>query len=1282
MTRWYTGKTQGEALKELAGKAVPDLPVDTDKFLVQNHLMSKQPFGEPPQNIDNILTNEKTILAALDEAKRRVPEAWNKSRTAAMSNWQDTAKKISQELIRQHNESNALARADAQARANHALLDYSRKRGFDPYIDLVSPYAHWGTRQGRNFLFRTMTDPAIFNHWVRYTEFADKYNKERGTRQRYEGKYSLDELTGGLLSSKTNAGTVYINPLARSPFEAVFHTDYDDPIQQRTTLQTIYDTMGLLGIRPSPVLDVPLRLSSALIDKGASKEEQEKQAASYGPESMQRLYPFGAALQGVTSLLGMRGGLGLDVEGAINTYLGVKPRFQETYDIGRSIDTLAYEMQNKPDFDAQPYVLAQVIHDRAKDSRDTIQRYVLGDPMEISKELAEKLGVTRQQAGQALEVYRAGVMRAGNERGLQRAIGWLTGFAAVVGREGEMIRMGVQADEREAGYNKDTGYGSLAGRKAVQEANPATEVSRAQYATYPGDKKDPLDTWKWMERDNITEAFDALKDRYILAKPWDKQGARDIENKKWEALKALDKTTPAQALPDWSLTAAKLSDTIKGGAKMTTTTTAANATYAPKSIAASNPKEAVEVRKAEILKAYNDTKPDTASFLDDDGNINFTAYYKALDDWTANSVTRIKANPITKAVLEQAEKDGDDIAKNLNKWLTDIKVQDLKEYKARYDSPVEAAQAIWFDKVYNKAFEEYRDAKGDKNAYANTVGKYGPMDSAAIIALIKKEYPNKWSDAELTKALDGFKMPSVQEVSKARVNPDVAAKQAAVDSFMTTLNAYVPPGKMRDELMKDNPLLAGVISAKYDSKLLTKLTPEMAAQAEIMIRGWASANHVKANPEEWAAANKIKDDRDTFMAAKYGDNWTKYRDIWFSTDSKQRAQLVQYPGIAAMMADYNGYTKGNALYEKYFGSKAETLKSGSTTTGGGGSGSSGGKGRSSSNSFFNAYYDLTPDQRKAFVASNPEAKKYLDPSTRGSVAAADVAKLVKGMGNTSAIQKQVEATQDFNSARSSFWDSYYKMDTKTRGAITRSNPDVAKIMTEATQAKATTADYQKATLALMGKAPATQSGGGNSQPRTTSAPRAATTYAPRTTTQYAPRQATQSPPKASVPTYSQRIAQEVLSGKPMTGTSQTQGDDIKSQVWSAYFAVPMAERSAMLNSNPSLKKIINKDTRAGATNADYMTALTTMQGWKPEQKTYAPRTGGEKATPNTTPAAGTKRPDLWSFYRSQEKKAMSGAKSSGRSGGGGGGRRSFSSAYQRDPRKFGQGRYGKKPFRR
>lgn len=1208
-----------------------------DTFIKQNISASVNGVGDPPMKHEIDSVKSKAFEDLVAKIKNNI-ETRIDIPSPEIANWDKTSKRIINHLQAQWNELNAKAIADATARADFSLLDYSKQRGFDAFIQVIAPYSFWPTRQARNYAVRLLKDPEILMHWLRFKDFEEKLNEQRGTNKSLQGKYNLNELSGGLIKGGY-ADSLYFAPLSGIvPLGDIFRTNAYEPSRERSSMQMIYDTASMLGVSPNPFIDTVVRGTGALVrttdsqGNPLSKEDIEKESANYGGESLGYYWPFGSALSGITAAAGMNNGAGLNIERSMLKALGVQPRLQELKLISAGISSYSFENQKNQNYDPRYGVLAQAIHERNKDSYAKIDDLMYGNTFEISKRLAGEMQVSRKDAEIALTIYREGVARAAKERGVSRLFTWSTGMSSRYLSEGTKMQEEEQKDESGAAYNKATKTGSRAALESIRDKNPANVVARAQFATYPGDKKDPIDQWEWMEKQRIITSFGVIKDEFIKKNPADRKGAKAIDIAMWKewAKVGADLIEEPTAVTSWEKKLNEIKGQLNNKTKLSESTSA-TIVYAPKSIYGASPDEVFEIRKGEILKSYKDKRPSPDNFIDSEGDVNYAAYKSAMESWSTNVKDKIMADKTTSAVLDQALKDGNGTYENLNKWLAGNLDEDLKKYKARYDSPIEAAQELWFTKIYSKAFDDYGLLKSsDKKAYEKTIGSIPEMSDADLIKLVKANNFGMWKDSVIEEQIKGMKMPSGKDVSRLSMSKDKAEIEAAFKLFTETLSAKIPVGRVYDNLMKSNPLIAGVNAALYNSDLRKKVTPEMIAQAQIMVAGYASANRITPNPVEWAEAKKLVDDRNKDMAAKYGDKWKDTIDKYFELTAKERADRVKKdPVLAGMLKDYSSL-KDNPLYKKYYAVDSTQNASGSSLGSPSGGVPSQGKSqvdRKTQALFWDSYGKLSSSDKSSLMKSNPMLARIINSETRLSVQPemwSYYTQLMNGDINKEQLSKLVKESQTDKQARSVFWDEYLRTNNQVK-RVAFGLPQVMKIIDDKTRDSATKEEFQAA-YEILKEANNNYAGRKSTAPNVASPPQAKSQQ-PSTPVKTNPVKVSQTP--RAVPVTRRPIVEPAVR-RPIVEPAVISKDNSLPQAFQKmYKSIPPSTLSQMVKDRP----VIEKAKESGDIN-DLAMAIAAMEKWVPSQnkiKTLPPQAAPSIRQPFGTPArssGGGKKPFL------------------------------------------------------
>jgi hypothetical protein len=728
--------------------------------------------ADPPVVIDLLTAHEKRTVAALQAARDGILAKWDGPITALPSEVKAAVQAEAKALGAQLFEARTRAVAEAEARANFAMLDYGQKRNIDTLLGAVAPYYYWGSRQGRNFAIRMAERPGIALTYLKYRKAMEDENAKRGYRQRFEGGLEVKlPLVASKAIGMTEGTSLFVDPVSMLfPFANLVNLSDPNPGQRKSAAAQLYGMMEKVGLRPAPWWDIPVRLSNALVDAQPGTAEYEQQVADVGAKSVGSLLPQTGMIKGATAMLGIGTPGGMDAESVMRG--GAAGRF-EAYGVARAIRDMAAEQlpQGAGIERSGPYLVAQAMV-AGRDEKGWQELLTSA----TAEQLARELNVPLMEATQALRIVREAAARSGRQAGVQSLASGLLGLNAKVMPPGERIFVNEQAAERGAGYSATSGYGSRAEMLAVRKQFPALAVGRAQYGTLPGESEtQAMDIWRSGQRDAAAAAFDGLKDQVIVAQPWTKKPGQRVDETRQAAIDAIN--APPSNLPkDWR-------EIFTQGAPGMENTTGTQQPYRARSVAGATPQETRDIRQEEALAQLARTAPAYDSFKDAAGKVDYEAYDAARTAWLAQVPSLVKTDQRVADVVAQAKADGVDIAGFVGK----VSGQMVERYWRRNDTPAEAMQRTYFDKVYQPALDAYdaRKAAGEKDlnkAYAETVGKVGAMSTAQLAGLVMASYPGRWTQAELSKALAGVTMPSAKDVQRANMTPSARASAERSDA--------------------------------------------------------------------------------------------------------------------------------------------------------------------------------------------------------------------------------------------------------------------------------------------------------------------------------------------------------------------------------------------------------------------------------------------------------------------------------------------------------------------
>jgi DNA-binding ferritin-like protein (Dps family) len=510
-----------------------------------------------------------------------------------------------------------------------------------------------------------------------------------------------------------------------------------------------------------------------------------------------------------------------------------------------------------------------------------------------------------------LQIVREGAKRATQQRGFQQLASYFTGVQAMQEPTGEQQRNQIMREQKAAAYSPYTGSGSKAQVNAVRNANPAYQVSQAQYGALPGESNDISYIYDTQKRQQVNDAYDALKDVLLQVQPWDKKLMSALEDSRATALSMVRDSDAAGQASDWTQEYKRFTATGEGASATTTIP------YRPLSIAGATPDEALNIRKNEIMRYVSRTQPSAEDYMNDDGEIDFDAYNAAKKEWAKRLPSIALGLREVAQIGMQADKEG--MGDELADYVMNLSQADVDTYRQRNDTPAEAAQRAYFDLVYNKTWDKYNQlvqaGTSKSDAYSRTVGAVGPLGTNELAQLVQRKYGDRWSAEELAQGIGNMTMPAMEQVRLGNLDTAGKAKVAAQQDFWDTYNNQIPPGKASYEI-KQNPLVAIALDADTRGYATTQIYQAATA----LMRGWVVDNYGAADPE-WAAARSAKKQLDMQITARYGrDGLNLLSQYEGLTDAAGKAMLrAQHPTLNNILMLRAQFATQNQLYRKYYG---------------------------------------------------------------------------------------------------------------------------------------------------------------------------------------------------------------------------------------------------------------------------------------------------------------------------------------------------------------------------
>lgn len=909
-------KPAAEPTIEEQARAHADAPITEDALVAQDAELEQNGDHEAPRFADIVkastLEQSQALNAIRQAAKDHMAQPHNPKE---LSKAQYDA--LYADLKRQIGDLNTtIDRAKTYGReaTNFALLDYASKRGIDAWMGLLLPFSYWSTRQGRNFALRLLQNPAYLGAYLRYKQALQDENKRRGGRARFDSSIRIPtgDLSGGKLPD------VYFDPTETFfPYAGFLERGVEDGEQAKNMGQQLYSLLGKVGLRPSPLIEMPLRYFGAM-----QADNSPEQQAQWGKGSIGMAIPQTGIIQAATGAAGIGGPMGINIEEPLRRALGLPDTTAyDPYRVSRSVSDMAAAANAKigPGLDIRPYLAAQ----------EWIRLHAQTDlGMQIrnatAEDVAKELRIDPAIAESALAVAREGAKQATGQRAVTTLAGSMLGLRLQAEPQGEKIRQEMTATEKAAAYNPVTGAGSREDVKTVQAAYPALQAQRQQYYALPGDTREAGYLLDAAQRSTINVAFDRLKDAVIQTRPWDRKSARLVEDARWKAQARISREKPDQKGMDWQADYQKAVAALSGTADGTYTYEP-DLNYKPMSVAGANPAEAVKLRQEEIMRHLVRTQPRAESFIGPDGAIDFTAYNASLADWSAVLPTIAHGIPEIGNIVAAADKEGR--GPIVRKWLDTLDATAVDVYRKRSDTALEAAQRIYFEGIYTPAFEEYRikaDA-GEPDAWAQTVGAVPPIMGKMLAPLIEKVYGARFTPEDMA-SISRLVFPPAQDVMRSNMSEGAKQKDKARTAFWDFMMTQTPPGSDSYDLNQE-PL----IGAALDQSSRATLTTEQYLLANQMARGWVQQNIGQVTPEmqaEWAGARQANKDLKALITTTLGDDGAMALSRYQSAQTAaEKLQIrMQNPKVQQALNLTLAYAQKNPLYARYYRGAVKSAK--------------------------------------------------------------------------------------------------------------------------------------------------------------------------------------------------------------------------------------------------------------------------------------------------------------------------------------------------------------------
>lgn len=870
---------------------------------------------ESPRPATIGLAAETQQLDALDGLERKLLDDWDEIRAGRGDKLDPETRKLVKEwyekqFVPAFNERSIVVGDAARMGADFALLDYRLQRRADLWLATAIPYPYWYTRSARNWGLRVAARPGILGTYMKYKRAMRRWNEERGAPTRMEGKIKikaerLPEWAGR---------EAYIDPLKYLfPFEAMMGYNMEDPREAKNGLDAVYRTASLLGMRPFPYIQIPLQMTGAI---------------SPGTDEIWNLLPQTAPLQSATAGLRQMGVSqlippgGFYIEQPVRRLLNL-PEMEPAaaYRIERSAVSMAFDRIAEGDPAKMRLTLIgmELIHGVVA------QEFRLGEAMGLPLQMAaaQEPGVymtekvrrlakaerwTDQEVRDAQILLAEAVQRAAMERAATVLTGQ-TAFPAYLYPTGEEAARQTQAGLAQAGYAPLTGLGSRAERMEYMKAHPEVRLRPRTFEVLPGEEQEeygPAETIRSLdqaaEQERLIDVFAKRVDEHIKTDPWDTSGVGEIRGQMGAALAAAREQFLGTEEPRlWS-------------------------TYA------ATPEEADRIRQDQLVSAVRDAEPKLDSYTDPEtGEMDYDAWRAAKAEFYEKLDQRMIGDPVVAMMGAEQGLNPKEAATSL---LGSVTEGSVISYRRRNDSPLQAAQRIWAEELYGKAWEAYRIAvdEGMDNgeAYETFIKGLPEIPATALIAEVQRQYADRWEETELLDAYGDLTFPAGDDAHMLKKPVEEQMIARAQNSFWDYIQGNVPPGQFEWN-MRDSNLLLGAIS-DFDTRQALEATGWSEAQwtlAQDAMRDFVERNRkrITGNPEEWANARALNSE---FIAAREG-YWPGIGDLLAERSKEwgdkrlsktQRAARdafdAEHPEIAAYRGFEQQYAAQNPVWATYY----------------------------------------------------------------------------------------------------------------------------------------------------------------------------------------------------------------------------------------------------------------------------------------------------------------------------------------------------------------------------
>ncbi len=449
------------------------------------HRVQTTPLAaEEPYNLmEGVVHLRQTSEGMFESMRRHADELWTADGTAprAFPITPEQANYLLPQLTdypQRVQEALGASVAAGKMMADHAMLAYDRKYGFDEIMKFVFPWGFWPTRMAHRYFRAAMTNPGHAGALAALIEGQDRMQAD--LPERLKGKFKIpfpflpDWMGGG----------IYVDPV-KMMFPFAFGIDPGIDTEESGLAGALDRTnqfMQSVSLNPAPWLTLPLQLTGGLGDRN--------QYIRYQLQGLPFGLPGTAAQQAIHSFLAG--------DPATSWQDGMTPEMANDLTLGNSFpEAQIRNILNIPEGDQWDYYrVLRMLANMAGEGTVT--------PEEALKAAKARMGPTWEKARD----------RAGDESGVRNLSSWL-GVPGTIYPKGEQAQDGLKMmyDAAREADRKAGGTAPDGNTQAFFEAFPEFQVRQVQKALYRGQPEldAELDTsLYYIDLDKVHTQYDPL----------------------------------------------------------------------------------------------------------------------------------------------------------------------------------------------------------------------------------------------------------------------------------------------------------------------------------------------------------------------------------------------------------------------------------------------------------------------------------------------------------------------------------------------------------------------------------------------------------------------------------------------------------------------------------------------------------------------------------------------------------------------------------------------------